>query len=77
MASDHTDQINALIPKAVAEADKQIATHKVKVMRTVGRDGVLFNYDGWTEIFHREVNRLTFQAGLRSRAPQRTCLKES
>jgi hypothetical protein len=53
--------VNSLIPKA-SEIATMTATGS---RREVGVDGQEFEWCTWTEIFHKEMNRLCRETGLR------------
>jgi hypothetical protein len=62
---NHIDSINALIPKADAEARRKVLrTGRVNEKR-VGVDGISCSWDFFTEYFHEAMNRMTAQEGLR------------
>lgn len=56
--------VNSFVPKASAIATKEVNSEMVPVKMVKGKDG-LFEWDKWTEIFHREMGRLCREAGIR------------
>lgn len=64
--TDYVSKINALIPTAHAEAkSKVVKLGKTSEIRP-GKDGKDYNHDFFSEFFHKAMNRLATDAGLRS-----------
>lgn len=63
--TDYEKSINALIPAAEKEATRKVAIWEEKNEPRIGADGKNFNWDFWTEFFHRAMNRMAIKAGLR------------
>lgn len=63
--SEHIKSIDALIPMAIEEANRQVAILGKETETRPGVDGVPFNWDFWTEFYHADMNRMAIEKGLR------------
>lgn len=64
--STYEMNINNFIYLAGLEADKEIARTGVTHVMKPGVDGVDFKWCMWTEHFHKAMNRMTREAGVRN-----------
>lgn len=62
--SDYEKGINALIPAAVAQADRMVAAGKKTETRR-GVNGEKFTWCFWSEFYHLTMNQMARDAGLR------------
>ena len=62
----NTEKIDHFIPFAEAEADKIMENNPNKSEQRVGADGEMYSYDFWTQHFHKAMNRMTREKGLRN-----------
>lgn len=63
---DYEAKVNMLIPHATSEANRMIDLHKVGDERRVGVDGNIYIFDWFTYYYHRAMNRMCYEAGLRT-----------
>ena len=64
--SDYNAAINALIPEAEEIATKKVKRRVSPFVFIKGADGDDFRFDYWTAEFHRTMNELASDRGLRS-----------
>ena len=62
----YSEKINMLIQKAENEADKIMISNPNKSEQRVGADGEFYSFDWWSYHFHKAMNRLTKEKGLRT-----------
>ncbi len=65
MKTEYKQQIDELIPLAEKMADSGLLMRRERTEVRKGKHGELFNYCFWTEDFHRFMNELAFEQGLR------------
>jgi hypothetical protein len=63
--AEYEKAINDLIPIASFRANALVKKLGKSVDERSGVDGKPFNHDYWTEFFHREMNIMTVEIGLR------------
>ena len=61
--------INNLIPLASHYATVRCKQVGARIVEKPGVDGKPYNYDYWSEYFHKEMNRLAIEKGLRYETP--------
>lgn len=62
---DYIFKINELIPKAVSIANRELDIRGVGGERRIGVDGQMYIHDVFSELFHKAMNKLAFEMGLR------------
>lgn len=61
----HAIKVNQFIPIAEQQADAIVAKSGLFQEIRTGKGGVSYNHCFWSEAFHKAMNKLTSDAGLR------------
>lgn len=64
--TEYEKNINSLIPAAELEASEMVASLGISSESRNGANGQPYNHCFWTEFFHKAMNRMTLERGLRS-----------